>query len=247
MEYFILASGSKGNCTVVKSEDEFLIIDCGTSKRYLRNSFTKIGLDYLKADALLITHEHSDHIKQVDMFKSMPVYSPCEIKSVPDERHVEPYNMFTVGRFSVMPLPLSHDTRDTVGYIISDGQETVVCLTDTGYVSHANKELIMNADYYIIESNYDTIMLMSSDRPYYLKSRIVSDYGHLSNEQSAELIADIIGPKTREIVLAHISQECNTRDIAYQNLIDTLESYNIDPKRYLIHAAGQYEIYKGGC
>ena len=89
-------------------------------------------------------------------------------------------------------------------------------------------------------------MLMSSARPPYLKSRIISDSGHLSNEQSAEILADVIGPRTREIVLAHISQECNTRDIAYQNLIDTFESYNIDPRSYRIHAAGQYEIYQGG-
>ena len=246
MEFYLIASGSKGNCTVIKSGNEFLIIDCGTTKRYLKNSFEKLGLDYLKAAALLITHEHSDHIKQVDMFKTIPVYAPCEIMSVPDEHHVEPLEDFEIGTFKITPIPLSHDTRDTVGYIITDGEETIVSVTDTGYLSHNNKELIKNADYYILESNYDTVMLMSSDRPQYLKSRIVSDYGHLSNEQSAEIVADVIGPKTREIILAHISQECNTRDIAYQNLIDTLESYNIEPRRYKIYAAGQYEIYKGG-
>ncbi|MBE6103666.1 MAG: MBL fold metallo-hydrolase [Erysipelotrichaceae bacterium] len=246
MEYFVLASGSKGNCTVVRSGNEFIVIDCGTSKRYLKNSFEKIGLNYLEAEALLVTHEHSDHIKQVEMFDPIPVYSPCEIRSIRDERPVEPLEEFEVGCFHILPIPLSHDTRDTVGYIISDGKETLVSVTDTGYVSHNNKELIKNADYYIFESNYDTVMLMSSARPPYLKSRIISDSGHLSNEQSAEILADVIGPRTREIVLAHISQECNTRDIAYQNLIDTFESYNIDPRSYRIHAAGQYEIYQGG-
>ena len=246
MEYYILASGSKGNCTVVKNGDEFIVIDCGTSKRYLKNSFEKIGLNYLDAEALLVTHEHSDHIKQIEMFDPIPIYAPFEVMSVRDERPVEPLEEFDIGCFHIMPIPLSHDTRDTVGYIISADGETLVEVTDTGYLSHNNKELVKNADYYVLESNYDMVMLMSSNRPQYLKSRIISDSGHLSNEQSAEILADVIGPRTKEIVLAHISQECNTRDIAHQNLIDTFESYNIDPGNYRIHAAAQYEIYKGG-
>lgn len=246
MKYYVLASGSKGNCSVVESEGQFLIIDCGATKKYLKEAFQKIGIDYNEALALLITHEHSDHIKQVEMFSHLPIYAPCEIRSLPDEIFVEPYTPFVIGPFHITPIALSHDTDDTVGYIITDGIETLVQVTDTGYVSHQNEEMIRNADYYIFESNYDLMMLMRSARPAYLKSRINSDYGHLSNSQSSKVIANIIGPRTKEIVLAHISQECNTRQLAYDTLMDLLNDYGIDHSRYKIHAAGQFEIYAGG-
>ena len=245
MRFWVLASGSKGNCSVVESGGRFLIIDCGGTKKNINDGLEKIGVTGDDVEAVLITHEHSDHIKQIKMFDRFLVYAPCEIKSLADEMIIEPFNDFTVGSFHVTPIPLSHD-EITVGYIIEDDKEKIVILTDTGYVSHKCEELIKDADYYIFESNYDTEMLMKSARPPYLKQRIVSDYGHMSNEYAAKILADIIGNKTREIVLAHISHECNTREKAERTLIDTLESYNIDPGRYRIHAAEQFGFYSGG-
>lgn len=245
MKYWILASGSKGNCTVIESHGQYLIVDCGGTRRYLQQCFDRIGFDADKAAALLVTHQHTDHIAQIKMFSHLRVYAPVEIMSLADEFQIEPYEPFEVAGFKVTPVPLSHD-EVTVGYMIDDGLETLVILTDTGYVSHQCAETVAGADYYIFESNHDTEMLMKSSRPPYLKQRIVSDSGHMSNEYASRTLASLIGARTREIVLAHISQECNTRELAYQTLIDTLESYNIDPQRYRIHAAEQFAIYQGG-
>ncbi|MBR0385932.1 MAG: MBL fold metallo-hydrolase [Erysipelotrichaceae bacterium] len=245
MKYWIIASGSKGNCTVIESNGQFLIVDCGGSKKHIQHCLEQIGVTDDKITAVLITHEHSDHIKQISMFSHFRVYAPFEIKSLADEFLVEPLMPFETGCFRVMPLPLSHDVL-TVGYVIDDGREKTVVLTDSGYVSHQCEELIMDADYYVFESNHDTEMLMKSHRPPYLKQRIVSDNGHMSNEYASRMLSRIIGSHTKEIVLAHLSQECNTPEKALETLRDTFESCNIDPGQYRIHAAEQFELYEGG-
>ena len=112
-------------------------------------------------------------------------------------------------------LPLSHDAAHTVGYVIEAGGEKLVYITDTGYIRNDVKERIVNADYYIFESNHDIEMLMQTNRPVYIKQRIINDSGHLNNEDSARVLSEVIGERTREIVQAHISQEGNTRAQAY--------------------------------
>lgn len=246
MKFHVLCSGSKGNCTVVESRDKFLIIDCGATKKYLLSCFRVLGLDYRKASALLITHDHSDHTRQLEAFSFLPVYSPCELEMEQKPTIISPLQIFNIDHFRIMALPLSHDSYNTVGYIIFDGEETLVLMTDTGYVSHSNEELIRNADYYIFESNYDMEMLMASRRPMSVKMRINSDSGHLSNQASAAVLSRIIGTNTREIVLAHISQECNTPLLARSSLLMTLEGCGTDMSKLRIHAAQQFEMYSGG-
>ncbi len=245
MKFYVLESGSKGNCTVVKGKSTVLVIDCGGTKKYIKEKFSRIGLDYQKADALLITHEHTDHIKQLKMFSEVDIFSPCKLGEY-DVNIVTPYQQFEVGEFCITPLALSHDVAHVVGYIITDGQETLVSVTDTGYVSHLNEQHIANADYYIFESNYDTGMLMSSDRPVQLKVRIISDSGHLGNEDSARVLSKVTGDRTREIVLAHLSQECNREEIALATLKRVFEENRKDYSGYKIAAARQFEMYEGG-
>ncbi|MBQ4252602.1 MAG: MBL fold metallo-hydrolase [Erysipelotrichaceae bacterium] len=245
MKFHVLASGSKGNCAVITSGESTLIIDCGSTQRYLKQRFREIGLDWLQADALLITHEHVDHIRQLAMFTQLHIYAPCLLPGE-DVRVVEPYEPFKIGCFTILPIPLSHDCDDTVGYIIHDGRETLAYVTDTGYLSHSNEELIRDADYYIFESNYDLVMLMTSSRPAYLKARINSDYGHMENGDSAAVLADVIGPRTREIVLAHLSQECNKPELALRSLTNKLTERGVDFSGIRIHAAEQFGLYSGG-
>ncbi len=245
MKYYVLESGSKGNCTVIKGTNTVLVIDCGGTKRYLQKRLNETDTELGSVNALLITHEHSDHIKQLKMFSDVDIFSPCKVPDVEYNR-ITPYQSFTVGEFTIMPIALSHDVRDVVGYVINDGRETLVSVTDTGYVSHANEEYIKNADYYIFESNYDPQMLMSSDRPTYLKVRIISDSGHLGNEDSARVLARVIGERTREIVLAHLSEECNTEEKALSTLKRVFAEHEIDCSRYRITAARQREMCEGG-
>ena len=246
MQFFVLESGSKGNCSVIKSGGSFLIIDCGGTMKYLKNCFAEIGLDYREACGLLITHEHDDHIKQLKMFAALDIYAPCRLKGVELKEEVKPLKPFSAGPFRIMPLPLSHDCERTVGYIIFDGQETLVTVTDTGYLSEQNEKLIRNAHYYLFESNYDTGMLMASNRPSYLKARINSDWGHMENRAAARALSRVIGNRTREIVLAHLSQECNEEQLALKTLLETFRENGLNPEAYRIRAARQFEICQGG-
>ena len=246
MRYHLLESGSKGNCLTVGSGPTTIIIDCGGPKKYLADCFESLHIDYQQAAGLLLTHQHTDHIKQLAMFDRLTVYAPFEVRSVSDEHLVIPYQPFGIANLTITPLALSHDADITVGYIIDDGNEKLVEITDTGYVSQANEELIRNADYYIFESNYDTEMLMHSERPAYLKARIRSDIGHMCNQDAAVCLCRVIGSKTKEITLAHISQQTNTVETALYSLKNEMLARKIGQRGLLVRAAEQFKIYSGG-
>ncbi|MGN1399244.1 MAG: MBL fold metallo-hydrolase [Erysipelotrichaceae bacterium] len=242
MHFAILASGSKGNCSIIESGNTRIIIDCGTTKKYLTDSFNQLNFDYQSCDGLLITHSHSDHISQLKMFSGLKVYSPFIIKDF-NCQLIKPLEIFTINDLTILPIPLSHDCYNTVGYIIFDGKETLVQLTDSGYVSESNQQLIKGADYYIIESNHDVDMLMNTSRPLVLKKRILSDNGHLSNDICADVISKCIGANTKQILLAHISQQANTYQLAYQTMIDTLKQRGLYRDDLFVKAVEQFEIY----
>ena len=161
-----------------------------------------------------MTHTHKDHVAQLKTFKQLPAYAWAEL-GIADQRVVEPFETFQIGTLRITVLPLSHDAAHTVGYVIEGGGEKLVYITDTGYIRNDVKAHIVNADYYIFESNHDIEMLMQTNRPVYIKQRIINDSGHLNNEDSARVLSEVIGERTREIVQAHISQEGNTRAMAY--------------------------------
>jgi len=246
MRYHLLASGSKGNCLVVVSAQATVIIDCGGPKRYLQDCFRQLGIDYLAADALLLTHQHVDHIKQLDMFRSLTIYAPFEVMACPDERLVTPYETFTVKDLTITPLALSHDSPSTVGYLLDDGSQRLAEVTDTGYVSQVNAQAIADADYYVFESNHDPEMLMRTPRPAYVKRRIAGDCGHLCNQDAAVCLSHVLGPRSREVTLAHISQQANTPQLAVYTLKAQLAQDHVPAQRLLIRAADQFTICSGG-
>ena len=246
MQYYILASGSKGNCAIIKTTKSCIMIDCGCTKKYLIDALDKIDMNLSDIDAIVLTHEHSDHIRSINMFNKHPVYCPFELKEKRGEILVTPYEEFTIEDVNVLPIALSHDTKHTVGYIFSDDKDKLVFVTDTGYISERNIDYMKDANYYIIESNHDISMLMSTTRPHYLKARIMSDYGHLCNDDCGEVLCQCVSEKTEEIVLAHISEEANTKELAYNTVVDLLSQINYPLNRTRIKAMGQFEIYVGG-
>ena len=239
MNFYVLASGSKGNACIIKTNEQTLLIDCGTTKGYLKTSMAKIGLVFEDVDAVLITHDHSDHTSQLKHFAHATIYSPSTHNY--DSRKVIPYEGFVIDAVSVLPIKTSHDDADSVGYVLEINGEKLVYVTDTGYIRTQDFEYIQNADYYIFESNHDPEMLMLTPRPYYIKQRILSDEGHLSNEDAGLILAKAIGANTKQIVLAHLSGQANTEVLALETVRKHVPQLDID-----IKAARQSEIVSGG-
>lgn len=239
MKYYMLASGSKGNACILEVNGIRLMIDCGTTKRYLTQSFISLGLSFEDIDAVLVTHNHSDHTSQLKHFKHAKIFSPA--KHEWDTILVNPYQRIEINGISILPIKTSHDDESSVGYLIEYSDYKLVYVTDTGYIRDQDIELLRDADTYIMESNHDPEMLMLTQRPYHIKQRILSDEGHLSNDDAALILSKLVTDKTREVVLAHLSQQANEESLAIKTVVNQLGSEKI-----VVKAARQFEIVFGG-
>ena len=240
LKFCSFASGSSGNCYLVKSDETAILIDAGISgKRILE------GLEYTQTpreeiSAILVTHEHIDHVKSLPvMTKRIPdlqVYANEATwdqidRPVPAERR----EIFTtgedveIGDMVIRPFPVSHDAAEPVGFsIYADGQQISVC-TDSGYISEEIYEEIRTADLLLLEANHEKEMLLFGRYPYPLKQRILGDEGHLSNLTCGECLCRIAReePKRRQVLLGHLSHENNTPEVAMQAIVNTLEEERI--------------------
>lgn len=247
MRFNVLASGSKGNCTYIQAGSTQLVIDCGGTKRYLSHSFHSLNVNLASIDALLITHDHIDHVAQMNMFKDVAkVISPVPLFKRAEVHIVEPYQKHRINDVDITPLVLSHDRVMTYGYLIEHNDEKLVYITDTGYLKSNDYAWISNADYYIFESNHDVELLMRTSRPYPTKQRILSDSGHLSNEDSSQILAKISGEKTKAIVLAHLSSEANDAELAKACVIEAFIKEGKDLQTIKLCCAKQFEMIEGG-
>jgi phosphoribosyl 1,2-cyclic phosphodiesterase len=242
MKYFVLASGSKGNATIIKGPETKILIDLGLSLKEYKERLNVFKLQEERVFAVLFTHKHGDHItSQFNKVANGNVYAPAN--TLPFEapfKLVVPYTPFTINEFKVTPLPTSHDVSDSVGYIIETTEYKLVYMTDTGYISTRNLEMMKNADVYIIESNHSPSLLLKTNRPFDLIQRILSDAGHLSNEACAHYLAELVGPRTKHIVLAHLSEEANTPEVALETLDKVFRKYGIDQSKLTIVTAKQH-------
>lgn len=247
MKYAVLSSGSAGNATIVCSQKANILIDCGINKKTLNERLSQCGLGVDDINVLLITHGHTDHISGIKFVpKDKWMTSHKVIEGLADSQYFEPYQTFCIGDISVTPLPLSHDAVNTVGFILKDGDESLVYITDTGFISEKVMELTVNATYYIFESNHDTKMLYTSDRSAYLIRRIHSDIGHLDNVYASTYLSRLLGDRTKEITLAHLSEECNTPEIALQTYNKVMQAQFGSLPNILIRCASISSVLKGG-
>lgn len=245
MKVDLLCSGSKGNSCLVRTSKGSIVIDCGSTKKYLMASLQSVSQDLHALDALLVTHGHKDHISQLKHFDHLPVYSYCDLETS-DHRTIAPLEQFMIQDMKITVIGLSHDAPNTVGYVIEDEKEKLVYITDTGYLPNHEKQYLENADHYIFESNHDMEMLMNTSRPMFVKQRILSDSGHLSNEDSSHHLTSLINSKTKNIVLAHLSQEANVPELALDVLADTFLKKDLRSAGICIQAAPQFGIVSLG-
>lgn len=249
MKVCLLTSGSIGNVVVIEDEEESILIDCGITFKKFDELISQTDLKVNKIKNILVTHEHSDHIKGVGVIsrklelqmwlteKTADVIYEKGILKDSDSRvnYVEKYKEYEIAGFNIIPFPLSHDANDPVGYVIKKGEKKVVWLTDTGYVSKEVMEIVKGATLYIMEMNHNIEMLQMCDRPWHLKQRILGDYGHLSNEDGAYIFSKIMNDCTRHVFLSHISQDANLPDLALMTMKDVLKECKIDISKLNIH------------
>jgi len=254
MESIVLGSGSKGNATLIRSGRTTLLIDAGLSYRAMKRRLAGSPFSLADVTAVLVTHEHTDHTKGLRMVMKehrVPLYTaesvlaalPADVE-VDEFVPIEPHVHQSVGDFEIYPVPLSHDTETTLGFVFFSEGKKVVYATDTGFIDEKLHPVFQNADAYILEANYDVTMLFTSERPYALKRRIDSVRGHLSNSDSAYYLSRFVGDKTRVIVLAHPSEECNTPERALATFREVFLSYDLSPADYEVHVARQHEPSK---
>ncbi len=252
MEITILASGSKGNATFIRTEHTSLLIDAGVTYRQIKLRMQEKSPMLQNLDGVLLTHEHSDHTKglyQTIKNTNAPLYTSKETYSAIKNTLLVPHEYVPIiadrslmfSDLIITPIKTSHDVAYSLGFIIQNATKRLVYITDTGFLQEDEFHKIENADAYIMEANYDVAMLFDSPRPYYLKKRIDSVKGHLSNADSAYYLTQLIGENTKTIVLAHPSQECNTESCALNTLHDVFKAYDKNPDNYDIHIAKQHE------
>ena len=235
-----LASGSSGNSTFIESENAKILIDCGKPFPYIFNALNELQIAPEQIDAILITHEHSDHIKGIEKFArtyNTPIYAHVNISEiVKNQIHVpsELFNFFEtdfeIKDLHIQPFPLPHDSKYCVGYRVSEEDAIVSVCTDLGHFSEQTYNVIKSSALVYLEANYDPEMLMSyPNYPPFLKKRINGPNGHLSNLNSAKAIEQLVHSGTRLIVLSHISEHSNTVNLAVGTIANYLESKNIIP------------------
>lgn len=231
--FMSLVSGSSGNASIVKSEKTTLLVDCGLSGKRLMNLLEKEGMSCKDIDAMLITHEHTDHITGAGVISrrfDIPIYASAEthlnmnIGNISDKniKTVEKNSDFTIGDIDIHSFPICHDAKNPLGYTFLCEGEKYCIATDTGHITEEMFSEISGGDYVMLEANHDVDMLMYGEYPYSLKKRILGDYGHLSNDAAAQWAMKLIESNTRHIMLSHLSDKNNTAAVAYKTVENAL-------------------------
>ena len=254
LKLYSLISGSSGNCSVVTDGKTHIMTDCGTSGKRAFEALGRIGIEPNSLAAILVTHEHSDHIRGVGVIArklKIPVYatrgthSAMGIGNIDDSQMqlVTPDMTYDIAGIGVTPFSIPHDAEDPCGYSFSDGKDKVAIATDIGYMPAALLSRISGSRSIILESNHDVDMLRYGDYPYPLKQRILGNYGHLSNAAAAETALELIKSGTEHIMLGHLSDKNNRPEIAqlvtYNYLTDNGVNVGSD---MTLQVAARYEI-----
>lgn len=239
MKVCVLSSGSKGNTTYIESDNAKILIDVGNSAKYVKEKLEDIGTNPSDINAILITHTHVDHIKGLKVFAkkyNIPVYiTDIMLKSLDFlDNYVILSDEFDINDIHITAIKTSHDAPDSRGYIVTSGEKSIVYITDTGYINRKYFDVLRNRNIYIMESNHDIEMLNNGSYPFNLRQRILSDKGHLSNYDSAKYLSSFIGDNTKCIMLAHLSEDNNTEELAYETLDNRLKEENIHVDKIII-------------
>ena len=230
-----LQSGSNGNCIYVEAGGQKLLFDAGISGSCAEERLSAHGRDIRTVDALIISHNHSDHISSAGIFQrkyGIPLYvtprclaaaqTRCSLGKLKEVHHFRSGSTIRIGSVSVHTIPTPHDGEDGVAFVIDDGAHRLGILTDLGHVFQDLGRTIASLDAVLLESNYDPDMLANGPYPRFLKMRIKGPGGHISNREAAELLAAASGSRLKWACLGHLSGENNSPDVALKTHRDVL-------------------------
>lgn len=236
--YCPLASGSKGNCIFIGTSRTKILIDAGLSAKNTAERLASIGVELGDIDAIIVSHEHSDHIsgiKAIVQKYSIPVLANTEtakgiaehIGFCPKFKIFSTGEAFTFGDIDIHPFSVQHDTLDPVMFTVRyDGVKIGIC-TDLGFATTLVQHQLQNCDYLFLESNHEPDMVHASPRPAFLKQRILGRSGHLSNAECGKLLCKVAHPGLKHVHLAHLSRECNAPAKAMQVVTETITAEGI--------------------
>ena len=258
MRIYTLASGSGGNCTLVKDGADAILIDAGISLRRIKLSLAKLGMSFDDICGIFISHEHSDHVfglKTLVKNIEIPIFAPrtvanrlrLTITGVEDYITVmQPLCEVKLGGLAVASFNTPHDTQESVGYRVSGSCAFGIC-TDCGHVSEEMLEGLKGVKAALIEANHDVDMLVAGSYPAFLKRRILSEKGHLSNESCAELAKTLVEGGATQLVLGHLSRENNSPSIAFDTVSNSLLRLGLDVHRDLCISVAPEKDLLGIC
>lgn len=249
----VLASGSKGNCSVIESvaTGACVVVDCGISKRAFMDGCAACGVDVARIEAILVTHEHSDHTKGLGvmtrglarvgvfpaLYASTAVHEASrEIRAIEDAvdlRHFSRGDDLALAGMLVHAFPTLHDAAESFGFRFDCAGDSIGFMTDTGIVTGEAHEALVGCRVLALESNHDLRMLENGPYPRYLKDRIASERGHLSNDQSAELLVQLLDNQVECVIGVHVSENNNTYRLPHDVFQETLARYG-HPARALV-------------
>ncbi|MFD2615296.1 MBL fold metallo-hydrolase [Paenibacillus gansuensis] len=240
IRFSVLSSGSTGNATIVETEDAKLLVDVGFSAKRMEQLLSERDVNAADIDGILVTHEHSDHIKGLGAFArkyDLPVYANektweelnKQIGKIAEDKVkvMDTGEMKDFGSLKVASFGISHDAAEPVGYSFYHEEEKLSLATDLGYMSGKVKEAIIDSDVLVLESNHDVGMLRMGKYPWNIKRRILSDIGHLSNEAAGDALCELLSGDTKRVYLAHLSRDHNMMDLAKLTVNNILEEQGI--------------------
>lgn len=250
MKIYSLCSSSSGNCTYIEENGDGVLIDAGFGIRNTCRFFKEAGIDENNVRAIFITHEHTDHIcglKSLCKRWDVPVYgSRATLEKLLEKDAVGAYTKLyeinlkiaEIGSLAVSAFHTPHDSADSLGFIVSNGKVNAGICTDLGYMPAEISKTLESCNFVLLESNYDQAMLQAGNYPFQLKERIASKYGHLSNDDCAKQLKNLIQKGVERFLLGHLSIHNNFPELAYQNAVSYLSSFGIDiDKDYLLEVA----------
>ena len=246
LKFCSLYSGSSGNSLFVQSNNTKILIDCGTSAKKIETALDNIDIDITDIDAILVTHEHSDHIQGLGTISKnhdIPVFANCETwEAMENQRNkmtsnniktFENNTEFHIGNLQIVPFSTPHDAVNPCGFSICSGTKKISIATD-----------FKDSKFMLLEANYEPEILKVSNYPYSLKQRIAGPHGHLSNIEAGKTISNLFGKELKEVMLGHLSKENNFPEMAYKTVTEELIHNNIDTNDIRISVASRFNPSK---